>query len=231
MSSIIDSCSHENHIVDYRGGGVVCVECGQVIDSVFEERESYLSMEDDEDGRGGLTERESEYVKEMIEGLNLPSKTFSHIAKKILSMKFGKNASETLMTHCLYITLADMDIPFSVNDVSSVTGINHSKISKNKKCKDSSVVIIKTENILERACSNLSLDFNQYTLIKESIKKSNTGFNPSTIISAYIYIFCRQNKLNITLKQISNITGISCMSIQRYIKKNELSSRTKISKR
>jgi len=54
MSSIIDSCSHENHIVDYRGGGVVCVECGQVIDSVFEERESYLSMEDDEDGRDGL---------------------------------------------------------------------------------------------------------------------------------------------------------------------------------
>ena len=77
----------------------------------------------------------------------------------------------------------------------------------------------------------LNLNFKQFTLIKESIKDSNNGFNPSTIISAHIYRFCRLNKLNITLKQISCITGISCMSIQRHMKKNELSSRPEVSER
>jgi transcription initiation factor TFIIIB Brf1 subunit/transcription initiation factor TFIIB len=226
MSSIIESCSHENQLIDYRGGFVVCGECGVVIDNVFE---SYLRERDDVFCE--LSGRETDFVKEMIERLNLPNSIFSHIAKKILEKKDGKNVSESVMAHCLYITLADLGIPFTVNDVSSITGINHSKISKDKKCKNSSVVIIKTENILERACSKLNLNFKQFTLIKESIKDSNNGFNPSTIISAHIYRFCRTNKLNITLKQISSITGISCMSIQRYMKKNELSSRTEVSKR
>jgi transcription initiation factor TFIIIB Brf1 subunit/transcription initiation factor TFIIB len=226
MSGFIESCSHKNQLIDYRGGFVVCEECGTVIDCVFE---FHSGREDD--ASCGLTEKESDYVKEMIERLNLPCSIFSHIAKKIMKKKDGKNATETSMAHCLYIALADLGIPFTINDVSNITGINHSKISKDKKCENSNVVIIKTENILERACSKLNLNFRQYTLIKESIKESNNGFNPSTIISAYIYVFCRSNKLNITLKQISNTTGISCMSIQRFIKKNELSPRTTISKR
>lgn len=225
MSGFIESCSHTNQLIDYRGGFVVCEECGTVIDHVFE----VYSCERD-DMSCGLTEKESDYVKEMIERLNLPCSIFSHIAKRIKDKKEGKNATETIMAHCLYIALADLGIPFSVNDVSNITGINQSKISRDKKCENSNVVIIKTENILERACSKLNLNFKQYTLIKESIKKSNNGFNPSTIISAHIYVFCRANKLNITLKQISNTTGISCMSILRYIKKNELSPRTPISK-
>ena len=226
MSGFIESCSHKNQLIDYRGGFVVCEECGTVTDEVFE----FHSIERDVTSCG-LTEKESEFVKEMIERLNLPGGIFSHIAEKIKKKKDGKNASEIVMAHCLYIALADLGIPFSVNDVSNITGISHSKISRDKKCDKSNVVIIKTENILERACSKLNLNFKQYTLIKESIKETNNGFNPSTIISAYIYVFCRKNKLNITLKQISNTTGISCMSIQRYIKKNELSPRTTISKR
>lgn len=226
MSSIIDSCSHGNELVDYRGGFIICQDCGIVIDSVFES-----SSCGEDYNYCGLSKKEFEHVKEMIERLNLPNSIFPHIAKKILSKKEGKNISESLMAHCLYVTLADLGIPFSLNDVSSITGINQSKISKDKKCESSNVIIINTDDILERACSKLNLKYKQFTLIKESIKKSNNGFNPSTIISAHIYCFSRTNKLNITLKQISNVTGISCMSIQRYIKKNELSSRPTISKR
>jgi|LakMenEpi03Aug12_release.lakeMendotaPanAssembly.Ray.scaffolds.fasta_scaffold06135_13 transcription initiation factor TFIIIB Brf1 subunit/transcription initiation factor TFIIB len=226
MSGIIESCSHENQLIDYRGGFVVCGECGVVIEQVFE---SYSHERDETFCE--LSGKETEFVKEMMERLNLPNSIFSHIAKRILEKKDGKNVSETIMAHCLYTTLADLGIPFTVNDVNSITGINHSKISKDKKCKNSSVVIIKTEDILERACSKLNLNFKQFTLIKESIRNTNNGFNPSTIISAHIYRFCRTNRLNITLKQISSITGISCMSIQRYMKKNELSSRTEISER
>jgi len=52
------------------------------------------------------------------------------------------------------------------------------------------------------------------------MKKTNNGFNPSTVISALIYIYCKEKKIKILMKDISNITGISCMSIKRYIKKN-----------
>jgi transcription initiation factor TFIIIB Brf1 subunit/transcription initiation factor TFIIB len=227
MSQIINSCSHKKQLVDYREGCVVCEECGLVTEAVFE-NENYLPDKYD-DEHCGLTKKESEYIREMLERLNLPSANFPHIAEKILQKKNrGESVSEATMTHCFYLSLADMNIPFSVNDISSITGIKHSRISKDKNCKDSNIVIIKSEDILERACSKLNLNFKQYTLIKENISKTKSinGFNPSTVISAHIYFFCKQNNINITLKRVCSITGISCMSILRYMKKNELSSRT-----
>lgn len=226
MSCFIDSCSHKTELIDYRGGSIICQECGLVIGSVYEE-----SQYERKNNYFGLTEKEYSYVLEIIERLNLPKSVYSFIAKKILSKKDGKNTTESLMAHCIYVTLSDLGIPFSVNDVSNITGINQSKISKEKNSESSTVLIINTEDILERACSKLNLTYKEYTLIKESLTESNNGYNPSTIIAARIYCFCKKNKLNITLKQISSVTGISCMSIQRYLKKNGLSSRTKISAR
>ena len=167
MSSIIDSCSHRNEVIDYRGGFIVCQECGFVIDSVFEDIKRERDCNYFE-----LSEKESCYVYEMIERLNLPKSIFTHIAKKILGKKNGKNVSEDVMAHCIYITLADLGIPFSISDVSCITGIRQSKISKDKKCENSNVVIINTDDILERACSKLGLKFKEYTLIKESINKN-----------------------------------------------------------
>ena len=90
---------------------------------------------------------------------------------------------------------------------------------------------IRTEDLLERYCCQLSINFKKFTLIKEKIPQIDAGYNPSTIVSAYIYLFCKADKVKLTLKQISFVTGISCMSIQRYIKKNELSSWAKIPER
>ena len=145
-------------------------------------------------------------------------------------MGMGKKENETFLAKCLYKTLCELDIPFSVKDISAVTGIQHSKISSREKndlnINKSSVTIINKEDLLERACVKLELDYKTYTLIKETVDNKNNGFNPSTVISAYIYIFCKKNKVKISLKKISDVTGISCMSIQRFIKKNDLSSRT-----
>ncbi len=134
-------------------------------EAVFE-NESYLPDKYD-DEHCELTKKESEYIREMLERLNLPSANFPHIAEKILQKKNrGESVSEATMTHCFYLSLADMNIPFSVNDISSITGIKHSRISKDKNCKDSNIVIIKSEDILERACSKLNLNFKQHTLIR-----------------------------------------------------------------
>jgi transcription initiation factor TFIIIB Brf1 subunit/transcription initiation factor TFIIB len=127
-----------------------------------------------------------------------------------------------LLSGIIYKTLIELKIPFTLNDISGVTGINKKKIFKDEKKKEElkNIVIIDSSEILERVCSKLNLTFSDYTLIKENIKKSNNGFNPSTVISAHIYMYCKDKKIKILMKDICDITGISCMSIKRYIKKN-----------
>ncbi|MDP2794752.1 MAG: hypothetical protein Q8O25_11865 [Sulfurisoma sp.] len=226
MSRVIDSCSHTNEIIDARCGAIVCTECGLVIDAYYESdrcENKYIPTYN-------LPESAVNYIYEMIERLNIPSGILTFIFKKIKEKRDGGKINETFLARCLYTTLCELGIPFSIKDICSVTGVNSSKISIERKTEEkttsSSVVIINKEDILERACSKLSINYKNYTLIKESIVNKNNGFNPSTVISAYIYVFCKKNKIKISLKQISDVTGISCMSITRFIKKNDISPRT-----
>jgi response regulator of citrate/malate metabolism len=62
-------------------------------------------------------------------------------------------------------------------------------------------------------------DFKTFTLIKEKLPTNNTGHNPLTIIASTIYIFCKENNLKYSMKEIAKTIGISPVSIQRYIKK------------
>lgn len=231
MSISNSSCSHTSEIIDQREGIIVCTECGLVLDFVYINKNENNYNEYD-----NLTNDVKSYIYEIIERLNLPQLIFSYVIKKIEEKKNKNKICYTFIASCIYNTLYELKIPFSINDICAVTGINSSKIYKEKKDKNendnnSRIIIIETDDILERACSKLNLKYEYYTLIKESIDKSNNGFNPSTVISAYILIFCRENNIKKTLKEISQVTGVSCMSILRYIKKNALSSRTKISKR
>ena len=219
MSAIINSCNHKNEIISQRDGDIVCLDCGLVIDKYYVE--SYKIDKTDI-----VNNFEKNFVLEMLERLNVP-KSFSHyVFKNIFNSKI-KRKSESLLSGIIYNTLVELKVPFSMKDISGVTGISTKEIFKEeKKNKDlKNVVIIDLFEILERACSKLNLNYKDYTLIKEAINKTNSGFNPSTVIAAHIYLYCKEKNIKILLKDISSVTGISCMSIKRYIKKNVNSQR------
>jgi transcription initiation factor TFIIIB Brf1 subunit/transcription initiation factor TFIIB len=218
MSGIINSCSHLYEIIDQREGNIICEECGLVIDRYYTfkfQRENFDQIEN-------ISSFEKDFVYETLERLNLPKSFSSYIFKNISLNNYKRKKSESLLSGIIYKTLIELKIPFTLNDISGVTGINTKKIFKDEKKKEElkNIVIIDSSEILERVCSKLNLTFSDYTLIKENIKKSNNGFNPSTVISAHIYIYCKDKKIKILMKDICDITGISCMSIKRYIKKN-----------
>jgi len=226
MSGIIDNCSHKYEITDCRGEGIVCGDCGLVLDICYEKQLSPKEFYN-------ISIENKNFVLDIIDRLNVPSYISSYIFKKLEKVDNGNFLKEVSIAKCVYSTLSELGIPFSAKDICAVSGIKTCKIASadNKLEESRSVVIINKEDILERTCSKLNLNFQDYTLIKESLLKNNNGFNPSTVISANIYIFCKANKIKITLKKISDVTGISCMSIQRYIKKNAFSSGSKSAKR
>jgi transcription initiation factor TFIIIB Brf1 subunit/transcription initiation factor TFIIB len=104
-----------------------------------------------------------------------------------------------------------------MKDISAITGLkNNSIYSMQEKDK---VIILKPNEMLEKYCKYLNLDFKAYSVIKEKISTSlQSGHNPLTIIGANIYVYCKEKKLNYSMKKIASTLNISCISIQRYIK-------------
>lgn len=223
MSNIIDSCPHTDEIIDMREGNYVCLSCGLCKDAYFEQPK----IKDDYNESYNIGFENISYIKEVLSRLNVPIYISDFITRAINENSGDRKITKPLISHYIYTTLSNMGIPFSIKDICSVTGTPQKIISKEQsKMTESSVIIIETGDLLWRYCSKLGIKHQFYTVIKEMIPKTHEGYNPSTIVSAYIYIFCRRNKIKLTIKQISIVTGISCMSIQRFIKKNELSFRT-----
>jgi transcription initiation factor TFIIIB Brf1 subunit/transcription initiation factor TFIIB len=110
--------------------------------------------------------------------------------------------------------------PISLKEISAVSGLTNSEIYKHQNSNDA--IILRPEEMLEKYCTILKLNFKEYSVIKENIKGSlKTGHNNLTIIGANIYLYGKQNNLKLSIKLIAKTLNISCISIQRYIKKQK----------
>ena len=227
MSFTIDNCPHKNELSDTHDGFIVCSDCGLVLDNIYDSsKQINFSSSISEIGNINLKKDSIDFVFEIMERLQVPQNYAFEVFDMIEKCSEHVLLTESFITHCIYTTLQKIGVPFSLTDITSVTGLNSKKFLKERKKNDSSsIIIIESIDILERLCKKLDLDFNQFTLIKENIPNKICGYNPSTVAASYIYLYFRKNKIKKSLKDICFYAGVSCMSVQRYLKKNELSLR------
>jgi len=218
MSHTIFDCKHVRRIDDMREGTEVCIDCGLVLnDKIFVHHE--INFNQDTENSNVKSE-----IIEMLERLNLPKAYLENIEKTAASMinddKVRKNIT-TVLASSMYKTINKDNVPISIKDVSAVSGISEKKILD----LDKSIHILDSENVLEKYCKLNNLNYKNYTVIKENLKKYKVlGHNPLTLVGAVIYMHCKKNKIKTSMKSISLTLGISTISIQRFIK-NELSFR------
>ena len=79
-------------------------------------------------------------------------------------------------------------------------------------------VFVDPNNLLEKYCAILGIKKQSYAVIKENISSNKTGHNPSTILGAAIYNYCKVNIKHISLDKIAETLSISPISIRRYLK-------------
>lgn len=229
MDSGSRECSHINQITDATVGDEICTDCGLVIDRVFifpNKEKNFRNFSIDDDN----------FLVELLEKLHLPKNIASHVDKEF-SRIGTSNARYTNLSvaQCLYRTAAKLGLPITARDICAVSGFSSKKILEESfTCiqeQDSSIICISIDDILEKVCSRLCICYKVFTLIKKSVKIRYSGFNPATVATAYIYLYCKKNLKSIKLKDICSISGISCMSVHRFIKKNDLSLGSKGPKR
>jgi transcription initiation factor TFIIIB Brf1 subunit/transcription initiation factor TFIIB len=211
MSFKNHSCSIIYEIIDSRSGDYICTNCGLVLDKVYE----FNTPEKNYNKPDAF----KDYVLEILEKLNLPKYIYSYVQ---LNMKNQTN-KEKLIINELYRVLSKLEIPFSRKDLEAVSGVKSKQIYASAPKNEDNMVVIDVKLVLERYCKKLELTYEDYSLIKNSIPEKNYGFNPTTIASAYIYMYCRKNKKSIKLKDITEVTGVTCMSVHRFMRKNGIS--------
>lgn len=208
MSTNETICGHFNEVIDEREGTVICIDCGLVLSD-----KNFHVNKFEEEVNGNETSVEMK-IKDLLDKLNLPECFLPDIMKKYTTLQNKKY----LLEYILYDTLNESGFPISIKELSSVSGIPDAKIYDLQK-NDKSIILL-PENLLEKYCKLLELDYKTYSLIKKELpKEMNTGHNPLTIIASTIYKFSKTNKLKLSMKHISNVLNISPISIQRYLKK------------
>lgn len=206
MSVTFDSCDHSIDVLDSNTGDYICTLCGLVLDRYYKSSSESI--------RPFQISKENDFVEEILSKLNVPSSILHSVVAKL----DVKNVKRSEICEVIYSTLIDMGIPFTLKEITSVSGIASKRIQPT-----SSVTILDEKKILERSCSKLGLSYKDYTLIKKKIKSELSGFNPSTVIAAWIYRYCKENNKKIKLKKITEIVGISSMSVHRYLRRNDVS--------
>lgn len=200
--SNIKSCTHINQITDEHEGFIVCTDCGLVLHQVFTDIKTDNNYS-----------KENEPYHEFINRLNIQASQNSEDCNTTCLTTIASN---------LYLNI-NKTSSVSLKEIISATGANEKKLVKKTR---GHTTILNKNILLEKYCSQLDINYKNYTLIKESIEKIQlSGHNPLTVIASAIYAFCKTKKLKISMKKVALTTGISCISIQRFLKhfKNELS--------
>ena len=205
-------CSHQI-VDDEKEGCSVCILCGYVI-----EQQLFVSSFKDknfsENNFLSTNTNDEDEIREILHRMNMPD-SYSHT---IMSKKTKRNSNS--IPYLIYKTLNEDGCPISIKEISAVTGMTDSKIYKHQE--NDAIIISRPELMLEKYCNFFGLDFNSYTVIKEIIEKKSRlgGHNPLTIIGANIYLHSKEIGRKIPMKTIARELKISCISIQRYLKKS-----------
>lgn len=204
-------CNHTNEILDYHTSEYICCDCGLVKDKYYN-----YDLNTFNENFSKISKEEKIFVDDLLEKLNITEGNISkYIYEKICKEKKQNPLKKIFMPSIIYESLDELNINIPINDLSFLSNVSSKKIFKNQK----KPIINTAFNNLESYCKNLNLTYKDYSLIKEKLPAIIlTGHNPLTILGGVIYMYSKENKLKIDLKDISKTLNVSIISIKRYLK-------------
>jgi len=208
MDSENDSCQHLRQIEDYHEGTIICVSCGLVISNLFLNQLECVSQIDSQEQNKILIE-----IQNLLDRIHVPI-CYAHHIESYYFQNFTTKSRNSLI-FSIYKVLNNLGIPISLREIANVTSVRKESLSR-VKC-DFNCISIDNLSRLDKYGTMLGLCYKTITLIKKELTKLPvSGHNPNSILASVIYQVAKKEKKKISLKQVSDVTSISCISIQRY---------------
>jgi len=149
------------------------------------------------------------------------------------------NNRKGIIAACIYFACKNCNVPRSTKEISDMFKIDNVIITKgckkfqeilhyNKQYKDriNKNTIIHSNDFIDRFCNKLNLNNNDIQIVKNISNKAQElkiiyENTPPSIAAGSIYLYVRINNINISKKDISNISKISEVTINKCYKKLE----------
>ena len=209
-----DNCQVGDLILDTREGFYVCSVCGLVKDNIYDDGpttgRTYYGFHHPTDFK--LLEE----IKDMLDRVHIPT-THAQLCLNYYKKKY-KGYNKKAIIFSIYFDLNSLSFSISLKDLLNVNGLSgESTFSTQKKNEN---VLLDVVGMVEKYCIMLNLSYKEISLIKEKIKSlPKSGHTPLTTIAGNIYLYCKENNKKFSVKKIAQVTQVSTISIQRYIKK------------
>ena len=133
------------------------------------------------------------------------------------------------LVSCLYQILLEYDSPYTMKELTGLTGIPVNVLSQTHKKYffSNNEMDIRPKHLIARFCAKSHLPRHATIEIMKMLDDLEaTGFeptcNPATICSAYIYTYVLRNNIGLSLFDLCAATGVSPASVRRYIKNYEI---------
>lgn len=205
--NFIADCDHFYTVIDEHNGCFVCTNCGLVQDEFYCKNKFEIFPENDI--------IISKKIQDILHYFKIECTSIGHDLtiemQKLSSLKHNNEHLAAL----LYFLLLENNNYIRLSEVCLACNADEKKVWSILKDKQLKIVDIK--HPLEKICSTLGLNYQDFKLLLDKIEgQCQTGHNPLTIIGSYIFHLFG-NKISI--ETIAQICNINVMAIKRYIKK------------
>ena len=218
-------CFHENTLICQTEGDIVCCDCGLVIDTFLTRYETHAMQEPTRIHHEANHHATDDYFDIVnfcsrfhIEDCASVSKIFEDYKKVKKEIRFKK---EEIISYVIYQFLKSEKFPRSMKEVSKHMLVSSNSLWKIERSQSLKLPSSTPKQLLETYYRHVDLSFKDMIAVSDlidSVQSSDTSFAPSSICSGLCYFYCKEKKIQTSMKKIASIFHTSVMSIHRFLK-------------
>ena len=233
----MDNCSHYETVDDYHTGDLICTSCGLVLQEKlpFE----FPINHNQEETKLASESAVNSYHLMLIDfcfNASVPLKLAT--AAYELYKQTRKDRDLTLITNntrahlfaSMYVTLHNHGSSFTLREIAAHCNIDLRTLTRLTRTIYDQYMNIESyplaSNIIQRLCANLQIERKRTLQIFKNVQDFETkhclGLNPATVSAAFVHLYARSNMPDLTLKMICDMSGISTVSVKRFLNRFKL---------
>ena len=209
-------CDHVNVIEDDIVSDLICTDCGLVLDRTYQtSRECHIAENYNEDIRISLSNIcNNAQINEGV--VNDAMRIYQRIVQELSTSKFRR---DDIIAFSLYEAVLRNEIGMSPHEVASHCNVCPKKLHTIEKILYKKSVYDPPTAYVERFAYFLNLEFSATSIIKGILLNmyGMGGVRPQNLAAAVIYLYCSQNNLKKTLREVCEVCNVSATSVGKIV--------------
>lgn len=229
-----DACSHEKTIDDDREGFCVCLQCGLVLEPIYQQGWSceakplHLSPREEDEADTFLRDVGSR--AEIPQGIVESSLSYFRKIRQQLSPHKRRFNRRDVASYALYETLSREGASRTKREIGFYTGCNVAKLWDVESSLDLEDTLEDPGDYIGRFCFLLGIKNIEIAKIRSVLSDWTflEGVTPQCAAAASIFWFCSENKKQMTLKRVCEACDVSSANISSIIKRMSAANQSEI---